>query len=83
MGCNVKLYNTVLYKDLKKRVSPADWPVVRKALHDTVRELGVYSESNSRGVILTADVNGAFLWNSSPQGLDFWLDVALGQPVRR
>ena len=73
----MKLYNTALYKDLKKRVSQADWPVVRQALHDTVRELGVYSESNNRGVILTADVNGAFIWAHAPQGLDFWLKVAL------
>ena len=79
----MKLYNTALYKDLKKRASKADWPVVRKALHDTVRELGVYSESNNRGVILTADVNGAFVWYNSPQGLDFWLNIALGQPVKR
>ena len=73
----MQLYNTVLYKDLKKRVSKADWPVVRKALHDTVRELGVYSESNNRGVILTADVNGAFIWARTPQGLDFWLKIAI------
>ena len=83
MGCNVKLYNTVLYKDLKKRVSQADWPVVRQALHDTVQELGVYSEHNERGVILDTRVNGAFVWNQSPQGLDFWLGVVLGRPVGR
>ena len=79
----MQLYNTVLYKDLKKRVNQTDWPVVRQALHDTVQELGVYSESNSRGVILTADVNGAFVWARAPQGLDFWLGVVLGRPVGR
>ena len=75
----MKLYNTVLYKDLKKRASKADWPVVRQALHDTVQELGVYSESNNGGVILTADVNGAFVWAHAPQGHDFcWnLSVAI------
>ena len=72
----MKLYNTVLYKDLKSRVSKAGWPVVRQALYDTVRELGVYSESNSRGVILTADVNGAFVWAHAPQGHDFWVKIA-------
>lgn len=73
----MKLYNTVLYKSLKKRVSQADWPVVRKALHDTVRELGVYSESNNRGVILTTNVNGAFVWDRTPQGHAFWLKIAI------
>ena len=73
----MKLYNTVLYKDLKKRASKADWPVVRQALHDTVQELGVYSESNNRGVILTADVNGAFVWAHAPQGHDFWWNLSV------
>ena len=73
----MQLYNTVLYKDLKKRASKADWPVVRQALYDTVRELGVYSESNSRGVILTADVNGAFVWARAPQGHDFWYNLSV------
>lgn len=68
----MQLYNTALYKDLKKRVSKADWPVVRKALHDTVRELGVYSESNEWGVILTTDVSRAFVWDHTPQGHAFW-----------
>ena len=72
----MKLYNTVLYKDLKKRASKADWPVVRQALHDTVQELGVYSESNSGGVILTAAVNGAFIWAHAPQGHDFWWNLS-------
>ena len=79
----MQLYNTVLYKDLKKRVSKADWPVVRKALYDTVLELGVYCECNKCGVILDTGVNGAFVWRDSPQGLDFWLDIVLGQPVKR
>ena len=68
----MKLYNTVLYKDLKKLVNKADWPVVRRALHDTVQELGVYSESNKRGVILSANINGAFVWGRAPQGHAFW-----------
>ena len=53
----MKLYNTDLYKDLKKRVSKADWPVVRQALYDTVLELGVYCEYNKCGVILDTGVN--------------------------
>ncbi len=72
----MKLYNTVLYKDLKKRAGQADWPAARKALHDTVRELGVYSESNRRGVVLTANVNGAFVWAHAPQGHDFWYNLS-------
>ena len=80
----MKLYNTVLYKDLKKRASKADWPVVRKALHDTVLELGVYSESNRWGVILTADVNGAFVWERAPQGHTFWWNIIIAPyvPIR-
>lgn len=76
----MKLYNTVLYKDLKKRVNKADWPVVRRALHDTVRELGVYSESNEWGVILGTSVYGAFMWNRTAQGLDFWIGVMWERP---
>ena len=71
----MKLYNTVLYKDVKKRVSKENWPVVRKALCDTVRALGVHSENNTWGVILTADVRSAFVWDRTPQGLYFWNDV--------
>ena len=77
----MQLYNTVLYKDLKKRVSKADWPVVRQALYDTVQELGVYSEHNERGVMLDTRVYGAFVWSYSSQGSDFWLDVVWGRPV--
>ena len=76
----MKLYNTFLYKDLKKRVNKADWPVVRKALHDTVRELGVYSESNKWGVRLGTSVTGAFVWARAPRGRDFWLGILLGAP---
>ena len=79
----MKLYNTVLYRDLKKRVNKADWPVVRRALRDTVRELGVYSESNKRGVMLDTSVNGAFVWRRTPQGLDFWLGVVWGRLAGR
>ena len=77
----MQLYNTALYKDLKKRVSQENWPVVRQALHYTVRELGVYSESNERGVMLDTSVYGAFVWDSTPQGVVFWLEVAWGRPV--
>ena len=73
----MQLYNTVLYKDLKKRVNQANWPVVRQALHDTVQELGVYSEHNERGVILDTRVDGAFVWRDSSQGHDFWLDYRM------
>lgn len=76
----MKLYNTVLYKDLKKRVNKADWPVVRRALHDTVQELGVYSESNKEGVILDTSVTGAFVWHYTTQGRDFWLGILRGAP---
>ena len=79
----MKLYNTVLYKDLKKRVNKADWPVVRRALHDTVQELGVRSESNKCGVVLDTSVVGAFVWRRAPQGLDFWLGVVWGRPAGR
>ena len=79
----MKLYNTVLYKSLKKRVNKADWPVVRHALHDTVQELGVYSESNKRGVVLDTNLVGAFVWRHTTQGLDFWLGVAGGLPAGR
>ena len=79
----MKLYNTVLYKDSKKRVSKADWPVVRQALHDTVQELGVYSEINEGGVLLNTSVYGAFVWDRTAQGVDFWLDVLRGWPVGR
>ena len=71
----MKLYNTVLYKDLKKRVNKADWPVVRRALHDTVQELGVYSESNKWGVMLGTSVDKAFVWARTAQGHDFWAGV--------
>ena len=74
----MQLYNTVLYKDLKKRVNKADWPVVRRALHDTVQELGVYSESNKWGVRLGTSVTGAFVWARTTQGFAFWLGVAAG-----
>ena len=79
----MKLYNTVLYKDLKKRVNKADWPVVRRALHDTVRELGVYSESNKCGVILDTSVYVAFSWRRTMPSFDFWLGVMRGRPVGR
>ena len=71
----MQLYNTALYKDLKKRVSQENWPVVRQALHDTVRALVGYSENNTCGVILTANVGGAFIWDSTPQGHYFWYDI--------
>ena len=77
----MKLYNTVLYKDLKKRVNKADWPMVRRALHDAVQELGVYSYSNEHGVMLCTSVYSAFVWQRTLQGHDFWLDVACGRPV--
>ena len=76
----MKLYNTVLYKNLKKRVNKADWPVVRRALHDAVQELGVRSESNKWGVILDTSIDGAFAWRRTTQGLDFWLGVVWGGP---
>ena len=79
----MQLYNTVLYKDLKKRVNKADWPVVRRALHDVVQKLGVYSESNKWGVILDTRVDGAFVWARTAPGHDFWLDVVEGRPVGR
>ena len=79
----MQLYNTFLYKDLKKRVNKADWPVVRRALHDAVQELGVYSESNNRGVMLNLGVWEAFEWNSTSQGHDFWLGVERGRLVGR
>ena len=76
----MQLYNTVLYKDLKKRVSKDDWSVVRRALHDVVQELGVYSESNKCGVILGTSIGDAFAWNRTIKGHDFWLGVMLGRP---
>ena len=79
----MQLYNTFLYKDLKKRVSQADWPVVRRALHDVVRKLGVYSESNKEGVILDTGVDGAFTWRLTAQGYDFWVGVAWGRSEGR
>ena len=77
----MQLYNTVLYKDLKKRVNKADWPVARRALHDAVQELGVRSESNEWGVILDTRVARAFVWRRTTRGHDFWLDVVEGRPV--
>ena len=71
----MKLYNTVLYKDLKKRVNKDEWSMVRRALHDAVQELGVYSESNTRGVILDTRVDGAFVWSNTTRGHDFWVGV--------
>ena len=79
----MKLYNTVLYKDLKKRVNKDSWPMVRRALHDTVQELGVYSESNKLGVILGTSVYVAFVWARTTRGRDFWLGVMRGRPVGR
>lgn len=79
----MKLYNTVLYKDLKKRVSKADWPVARRALHDTVQERGAYSESNKCGVILDTSVDGAFRMALHDAGTRLLARYFAGRPVGR
>ena len=72
----MKIAHTALGKSVKASVE--DKAVRRKVwteLRRVITHLGLYSEDNKTGVMLSNDLIRAFSWQLSPQGHRYWESV--------
>ena len=64
-------------------IAPKLWQSYKDALNDealaALEQVIMGEHSGDLNFIDAEDVEGAFNWNATPQGADFWLDVANGE----